>query len=125
INQYCTENDLDSRMTQVRRKSRKKRSSQAKSDTKQRTYDYYRQGKSVAEIAQLRELSPTTVSTHLAHFVQNGSLDVTELVDPATITKIEDAVYVHGDSAMKPLKDALDDSISYDEIRLVVAYNRR
>ena len=125
INQYCTENDLDSRMAQVRRKSRKKRSAQPKSDTKQRTYDYYLQGKSVAEIAHIRDLSPTTVSTHLAYFVQNGSLDITELVDPATISKIEDAIYVHGNSALKPLKDAIDDSISYDEIRLVVAHLRR
>jgi len=125
INQYCTENDLDSRMSQLRRRSRKKQRSKPKSDTKQQTYDYYQQGKTIAEIAQVRGLSTTTISSHLAHFVQDGSLDVTELVDSATITKIENTIYVHGDRALKPLKDALDDNITYDEIRLVIAHLRR
>ncbi|MEM8965009.1 MAG: DNA helicase RecQ [Bacteroidota bacterium] len=124
INQYCTENDLETRMSQLRRRSRKKRSAEVKTDTKQLTYEYYQQGKSVAEIARIRDLRTSTVSSHLAYFVQNGSLNVTELVDSATITKIEDAIYVHGDSALKPLKDSLDENISYDEIRLVIAHTR-
>ncbi|WKN43764.1 DNA helicase RecQ [Tunicatimonas pelagia] len=125
INQYCTEHDLDSRMSQLRRRSRKKQAAKPKTDTKQRTYDYYQQGKTIAEIARARNLSTNTISTHLAYFVQNGSVDVTKLVDPATITKIEDAIYVHGNRALKPLKDSLDDSISYDEIRLVIAHQHR
>jgi len=125
INQYCIEHDVESRMSALRRRSRKKRSAQKKTDTKQLTYDYYRQGKSVYQIAKIRNLSSTTIYNHLAYFVQNGSLPITELVEPNKVTQIEDAIYVHGDTALKPLKDSLDDSITYDEIRLVIGHYRR
>ncbi|MEM9834624.1 MAG: DNA helicase RecQ [Bacteroidota bacterium] len=125
IQQFCTENDLESRASNLRRRNRKKRTADVKTDTKQLTYDYYQKGNSIAEIARIRDLRTSTVSSHLAYFVQDGSLDVNKLVDAAVIKKIEGAIYVHGDSALRPLKDALDDSISYDEIRLVIAHLRR
>ncbi|MEQ9439972.1 MAG: DNA helicase RecQ [Cyclobacteriaceae bacterium] len=125
INQYCIENDLESRMSKLRRKSRKKRAADKKTDTKQATYDYYRQGKSVEEIARMRGLQTSTICSHLSYYVQSGALDVTELVDPVTVSKIEDAIYIHGDTSLKPLKDALDNHITYDEIRLVIGHCRR
>lgn len=125
INQYCIENDVESRMSALRRKSRRRRSADKKTDTKQVTYDYYQQGKSVDEIAQIRDLRPSTVCSHLAYYVQNGTIPISELVDAEKVTKIEDAIYVHGDAALKPLKDSLGDSITYDEIRLVIGHCRR
>lgn len=126
INQYCIENDLESRMSKLRRKSRKRRSAETKkTDTKQETYDYYCQGKSVEEISRLRGLQTSTICGHLAYYIQNGSLKITELVDPATVTQIEDAIYLHGDTALRPLKEAVDDKITYDEIRLVIGHCRR
>jgi ATP-dependent DNA helicase RecQ len=125
INQYCIENDVESRMSGLRRKSRNKRSVQRKTDTKQTTFDYYQQGKSIYQIAKIRNLSATTIYNHLAHYVQTGAIPISDLVDPEKVTKIEDAIYVHGDAALKPLKDSLDDSISYDEIRLVIGHCQR
>ena len=125
INQYCIENDVETRMSSLRRKSRKKRSGQKKSDTKQVTYDYYQKGKTTYQIAKIRNLSSTTIYNHLAHYVQNGAIPISDLVDTEKVTKIEDAIYVHGDAALKPIKDSLDDSITYDEIRLVIGHSRR
>ncbi|MEM9675180.1 MAG: DNA helicase RecQ [Bacteroidota bacterium] len=124
INQYCIENDVESRMSTLQRRSRKKRSTEKKTDTKQLTYDYYQKGKTVYQIAKIRNLSSTTIHNHLAYYVQKGSIPISDLVDPEIVTKVEDAIYVHGDTALKPLKDSLDDSITYDEIRLVMAHTR-
>jgi hypothetical protein len=45
-----------------------------------------------------------------------------ELVSQEKIDQIKNAINIHGSKqGLKVLKEALDDSVSYDEIRIVVA----
>lgn len=51
-----------------------------KVDTRLVTLQYYSQGLSVKEIAEERNLKPSTIEDHLARFVGDGTLDIDEFV---------------------------------------------
>lgn len=93
------------------------------SSTYQASLDLFRDGYSIAQIAQERGISPTTVEGHLATFVASGVLKIEDLVDEITLGKILSVIKVIGNThAMKPIKDLLGDDISYGDIRLVIAH---
>ena len=70
-------------------------------------------------------LSDTKIETHLAWFVEQGDLFVEDFVSPDKFQKIKNAVQQHGDKVLSPIKESLGDSISYSEIKMVLAHLRR
>ncbi len=81
---------------------------------------------SVQEIAEQRNLSPTTIETHLAAFVATGDLDIHRFVAKNKLTKIMEIIKSTGQTnALKPIKDLLDDDYSYGEIRMGLEYYKR
>lgn len=128
INKYCAEWGLNSRMksrpTKRERKERKPRSPLV-NNTKQESFNMYKDGNTIDEIAALRELSPTTIQGHLAHFIQTGEMDVAEMVAPEKMPAIQDAIESYGHQALSPLKEVLGDDYSYAEIKAVIAWMNR
>jgi hypothetical protein len=100
-----------------------KKEKQVKGTTQRDTLQLYREGKSLDEIAQLRNLTVGTVEGHLATFVYSGEVDISELVHPnkckAILSVIEDA----GMTATS-IKSKLSSDYSYGEIRAVMNYYR-
>lgn len=94
-------------------------------DTKKESLRLFQEGKSVDEIAAVRNLQSSTIFSHLAFYVEKGEIEATELVAAEKIPRIEEAIREHGDIALKPLKEALGDDISYGEIRIGIAEVRR
>ncbi|QKJ32165.1 DNA helicase RecQ [Mucilaginibacter mali] len=125
---YCNEmglaSKISSRPTKRERKERKPRSPLA-NGTRQESFNMYKAGNSIDEIAALRELSATTIQSHLAHFIQTGELDVTELVAPEKMPAIQDAVESYGQQQLSPLKEVLGEDYSYAEIKAVNAWMNR
>ncbi|MCX4187218.1 helix-turn-helix domain-containing protein [Methylophaga sp. OBS4] len=91
-----------------------------KQDTKQASYDLYLQGLGINEIAQRRGLAISTIENHLAHFVRQKQLAVTDLVAQEKIDDIKQAEARLGRDSLKVLKEALGDNYSYGEIRIVL-----
>ena len=52
-----------------------------KVDTKLATFNLYRLGMSIDDIAKRRELTKSTICTHLAHYVGEGAIAISEFVD--------------------------------------------
>ncbi|MCD6011397.1 MAG: recQ [Flavipsychrobacter sp.] len=128
VKRYAAEHKLESKMHFKKpKKERKERAAKpAAGSTMQATYDMFKDGKSVAEIADLRRLSPITIEGHLATFVESGDLEVTKLVPKVKLDEIMSLIKTTGQSvAAKPLKDLLGDDYSYGEIRLAQGYYRR
>ncbi|MBD1393479.1 DNA helicase RecQ [Mucilaginibacter glaciei] len=123
INGYSTQNGLASKISQ---KSKKRTTTTKKtartSDTSGVTYSLYKAGKTVAQIAQERGLSPTTIEGHLSNFVETGELDVSEFVVKEKIPAIKDAVESYGSERLSPLKEILGENYSYGEIKAVIAW---
>lgn len=124
--QYCQENGLGTRIQQKSPKRERKSSSEEKTtDTKLTSLYLYRQGQSVSQIAELRNLSAVTIESHLAYFVQIGQLEIGEMVSAKKIPLIEKAIAQVGDAALTPIKELLGEQFSYGEIKAVIAWRKR
>ncbi|PIQ16398.1 MAG: hypothetical protein COW67_03185, partial [Flavobacteriales bacterium CG18_big_fil_WC_8_21_14_2_50_32_9] len=70
-----------------------------KIDTKKLSFDLYKQGKSIPEIAKERSLVEGTITGHLAYYVGLGMIDVKELVDEQKFKAIEELYLTNKDIA--------------------------
>src|SRR6266536_3277642 len=94
--------------------------------TRQITLQMYQDGQSIEEIAQERNLRPTTIASHLAELIEAGeSIDVKALIPPGHFETIVDALQQLGSELLKPVKEFLGDEYFYEEIRLVRALLRQ
>jgi ATP-dependent DNA helicase RecQ len=83
------------------------------------------EGRSFAEIALARGRQLTTVTNMVADLVERGRLPYRiEWVGEDAHKRIEEVVQRLGSQWLKPLREALGEEISYDQIRLVVAWAR-
>ena len=123
---YCGRNRKESK-----RKSRfgstKRRKNGATGETSKISFQMYRSGMPVNEIAASRGLAISTVEGHLAKFIESGELDLHEVVEPRKAEVIRSVLLEMGSSeAVGPVKAKLGNEFSYGEIRAVMAdFQRR
>ena len=90
------------------------------------TLQYYQDGLNVEEIARKRSLKVSTIYEHLAKLLEAGyEIDINQLVPKNKQEYIRLAIKKVGDQSLKTLKENLGDNYSYEEIKLVVAWQRR
>ena len=83
------------------------------------------EGRSFEEIAKARGRQVATVVNMVADLVEKGRLDYrVEWVGEESHRRIEEVVRRLGAQCLKPLREALPAEITYEQIRLVVAYAR-
>jgi ATP-dependent DNA helicase RecQ len=96
------------------------------SETREQTYNLYKRGLSVSEIAAERGLKHITIEEHLAVLIEEGrDINVADLVDAEDRALIEAAAVKCGLERLRPIKDELPERIGYGAIRFVVADIRR
>jgi uncharacterized protein YpbB len=95
-----------------------------KGDSHRTSLEMFREGKSIAEIAQLRNLAQSTIESHLASFITTGEIDIKEIVPEDKIAIILQALEEINPttSAVTPVKEKLGEAFSYSEIRAVFVY---
>jgi uncharacterized protein YpbB len=121
IERFCEEHQLSTPLKVIDTKKEKaKKSEKKKADTKELSYQLFKMGKSVEEIALERQLAKSTIEGHLLHYIQIGQIAITELVTPKKITIIQNAIKQIESDDLKLLKEHLGEEISYMEIRMVV-----
>ena len=96
------------------------------SKTVNETLMLYQQGKTIAQIIKQRELTSTTVYTHLSEAIEMGLLDVKEVLelDEQKYDEIVFAIESFGDDEerhLKPVFEALDGAYDYGLLRCVQA----
>lgn len=122
INGWCEEHHVQSRMhLKAEKKASNGRQPAIASHTLQQTLTLFRQGHSPAEIATLRKLSPSTVEGHLALCVQQGKIQVSELIGQHRLEVIRQAIEQTGGKLLTPVKNVLGDEYSFTEIKYVMA----
>lgn len=122
---YCEINNLESRieLKNPRRtpKKRTKRNSDG-DDTYTISLKMFKDGNSVEEIAQKRELAVGTIETHLVRFIPTGEVKLNEFVPEEKIETIRNAVIeLDAGQGISPIKEFLGEDFSYGEIRAVIA----
>ncbi|MGA0558262.1 DNA helicase RecQ [Larkinella sp. VNQ87] len=92
------------------------------------TFELYERGLTVHEMAQERNLSPSTIVMHLIYLSNNGyEVDLASLIDTAERLDIERALARVGveNNALKPVYDFLQGRYDYAKIRIVAALQGR
>jgi hypothetical protein len=86
------------------------------------SFDLYKEGKSIKEIAAERGCTVITIEGHLAQFVAKGELDVSLFVDPAKVAVILELAKELDTMNLGPYKERLGSDYSYEEIRFAMAH---
>lgn len=121
---YCKEKNLTSLIHEKTPKRERKASTEKRSkiDTKAESYKLYTEGLTVSEIAKQRNLTQQTIEGHLSYYVSIGKIDIAALVNREKFLLIEPAAKNFSGGSITPIKDKLGNSISFGEIRLVLAW---
>ncbi len=93
------------------------KSKELKTPTKQVTFELYKLGKKVDEIAKEREMAVSTIETHLAYYVETGEIDVFELLSKEKYEAIEKTAKELVTNLYGPIKNKLGEEYTYSEIR--------
>lgn len=118
INSFCEENDIDA--SSVEKPEPKSNLNEKPSDTKLESFNLYKSGKTIEEIAAERELKENTIFGHLSSFVASGEIKVSELMNEAHYKELIKLIPTKTFDNLSELKNQIDDKYSYDEIRLVL-----
>lgn len=93
-----------------------------KSDTVMETVKLYQKRHRIKDIATMRSLGVRTIFNHLIRwYAGGGELDYDSFVPREAEKKILSAIAQVGDEKLKPIKQTLPDTISYEQIKFVMA----
>lgn len=94
-----------------------------KVDTKLATFNLYRLGMSIDEIAKRRELTTRTIHLHLVHYVREGRLSASEFVDDKKRQEITRFLIKHHEEKkiLTEIKEEVSPNITYEDIQFVMA----
>jgi len=93
-----------------------------KTDTKLLSFELFKAGKSIAEIAEERGLVISTIENHLAHYVGLGEINIFELVDRDKVDTIAEFFLNQRTRSTKEAKEFLGEDYSYGELRIVLTH---
>ena len=93
-----------------------------KVDTKQLSFDLFKEGKDIKEIAQERGMTAQTIENHLAYFIEMGDLDISLFVTDEKLDKITSYFEKAGNRSLSPAKEALGNDFSYTELKMTLKH---
>ena len=93
-----------------------------KTDTKTLSFELFKTGKTIEEIAAARGLAPGTIEGHLAHFIGLGELDIFTFLEREQVQEIEHFFLENLPPVSAAAKARFQEKYSYGQIRMVLAY---
>ncbi len=114
INTYCVDKQIEKPSVELQLPQEK-----VKSDTKQVSFDLFKSGRKIIEIATERSLTENTIEGHLLYFVSLGELEIRQIFSEETVAKISDYLSKNQPENLTEAKNALGDGVSYSAIRAV------
>jgi hypothetical protein len=121
---YCSKHGLSSLVhgKALKKERTPKCVSKVKPDTKSISFNLFTEGNSVADISRIRNLAVSTVEGHLAHYVENGTIPVSQLLTTEKLEFLQPflAEYEKG-TPLSPVMEKLNNKVSFSELRLAIA----
>lgn len=106
----------------VAKASAAKPAKEKKEDTKVTTFKLYKQGMTIKEIANERDLNQQTIVRHIAHFVAKGMISADEFLSDSKAEIIRKAISTVGTTqGLAAIKEACPSDITYQDIVLSIA----
>jgi ATP-dependent DNA helicase RecQ len=95
-------------------------------ETVEETYEFFKGGMSIEDIAKLRSLAPSTIASHMERLILEGrDIDMDRLVDPERRLKIEEFFQSVEGWNLNPVVEHFMGTVSYEDARLVRAHLHR
>ncbi|MDA9976613.1 helix-turn-helix domain-containing protein [Polaribacter sp.] len=112
IEAYCKENGINQFNEQKK---------EDKKSTKQISFELFKSGLSIKDIAKERSLTAGTVENHLANYIVSGEIDVLELMELKRYKKIRNEIEGAGKvKGLTALKEKVDPGFTYMELKMVL-----
>lgn len=108
--------------TKRERKPRKEKVPKAeKKDTKEESFKLYSEGKTIDDIAKIRNMVPGTIENHLSHYVATGRIDSSVFLPKKKKDEIIAVSRSLNTMQSGPIKQHLGEEYSYSDIRFAIA----
>jgi nucleoside-triphosphatase THEP1 len=92
-----------------------------KADTKSETFKLFKEGRSIEQIAETREMAVSTIEGHLVQYVAKGKVNAKDLVTEEKLRQITSVIKEFNTFQVGTLKEILNEDCSYREIKVAVA----
>ena len=128
IRPYVSENNITPKEIPIETPKKKSSvESSPKVNTAEMSYNLFKQGKSIKEIAEERGFVTTTIETHLLKYFENGeNIDLSKYIHSNYEQDIYNAIDTYGAEKLRVLKDALPEGVSYFDIKyFLIKYKQK
>ena len=128
IRPYVSENNITPKEIPIETPKKKSSvESSPKVNTAEISYNLFKQGKSIKEIAEERGFVTTTIETHLLKYFENGeNMDLSKYIHSNYEQDIYNAIDTYGAEKLRVLKDALPEGVSYFDIKyFLIKYKQK
>jgi ATP-dependent DNA helicase RecQ len=107
----------------VEAKTKKKKKKSKRSNTALESYELFKEGKAVEEIAVIRDLKPNTILAHLEKLYHDGKdIDIYQLISKDDVVKVAKAKKaLKAPEGLKPYFEYFKEVVEYSTIRLALS----
>ena len=129
ISEYSSEQELttdlpitsQSSQKNVTRKTKPASHNEHPTAASEAYFDLFDQGLTVEEVALQLDRASSTVTGHLIKYLRARRIsDVSPFLPQATVERVTQAAEEVGTGRLKPIFEVLEESVTYDDIRIVV-----
>ncbi len=131
IRHYAATHDLETNMPLKKEKKKTKEKKEPKTKTekepssREKTFNLFKEGLNVYEIATVRSMAESTIEAHLLPFIANGEINISRLMTAEKKYLIERTLNdLNNAAGLGAIKAALPPDVTYSEIRFVLALRR-
>ena len=111
VGKYCAEKDIEAKPPEP-----------SKVNTKRVSFDLYKAGKTIAEIAAERNLAVSTIEGHLAYFIARRELDISEFLTKEQVDEIADFFEERNTESLAEAKAHFGERFLYGQLRMVLEH---
>lgn len=101
------------------KEEKEKKKKATKGDSVLITFDLYKQGLSIDEIAQSRSLKKQTIYSHINDLIAKSEINLEDIMSFDRIQPIKDCINLNTKKTLTEIKDILGEDYTFEEIRLV------
>ncbi len=123
ITNYCTNNNLVSVIKDKPTPKKSTTKQNTKVNTKSISFTLFQEGNSIAEIAKKRNLSRSTIETHLIHYIATKEINIEKIIDKNRLAYLKKSMQnINLNQSIAEIKKLLNNDITYSEIKLFIAH---
>ncbi len=108
--------------SKVFEKTKPQKVTREKKSTYEQTLDLHQEGKTITEIAQLRQVSKQTIYNHFVQLIKSQKVELSEIMSAKRIGELQTYFEDYHENSLGPLKEKLGAKVTWDELKVYQAH---